>query len=90
MRTLSIDIETYSSIDLASSGVYKYAESEDFEILLFAYAYDDGPVEVVDLICGDELSNEVLHDLTDPNVIKRAYNAQFERTCLSQYLWTAA
>ncbi|HAH93986.1 MAG TPA: hypothetical protein DCM01_09195 [Dielma fastidiosa] len=86
MRTLSIDIETYSSIDLASSGVYKYAESEDFEILLFAYAYDDGPVEVVDLICGDELSNEVLHDLTDPNVIKRAYNAQFERTCLSQYL----
>lgn len=86
MRTLSIDIETYSSVDLASSGVYKYAESEDFEILLFAYAYDDGPVEVVDLICGDELPDEVLHDLTDSNVIKRAYNAQFERTCLSKVL----
>ena len=85
-RTLSIDIETYSSIDLASSGVYKYAESEDFEILLFAYAYDDGPVEVIDLICGDELPEEVRHDLMDPNVIKRAYNAQFERTCLSKYL----
>lgn len=86
MKTLSIDIETYSSIDLASSGVYKYAESEDFEILLFAYAYDDGPVEVIDLICGDEIPEEVRHDLTNPNVIKRAYNAQFERTCLSQYL----
>lgn len=86
MRTLSIDIETYSSVDLASSGVYKYAESEDFEILLFAYAYDDGPVEVVDLICGDELPDEVLHDLTNPKVIKRAYNAQFERTCLSKVL----
>lgn len=86
MRTLSIDIETYSSVDLASSGVYKYAESEDFEILLFAYAYDDGPVEVVDLICGDELPDEVLHDLTNAKVIKRAYNAQFERTCLSKVL----
>lgn len=86
MRTLSIDIETYSSVDLSSAGVYKYAESEDFEILLFAYAYDDGPVEVVDLICGDELPDEVLHDLTDSNVIKRAYNAQFERTCLSKVL----
>lgn len=86
MRTLSIDIETYSSVDLSSAGVYKYAESEDFEILLFAYAYDDGPVEVVDLICGDELPDEVLYDLTDPNVVKRAYNAQFERTCLSKYL----
>lgn len=86
MRTLSIDIETYSSVDLSSSGVYKYAESEDFEILLFAYAYDEEPVEVIDLCCGDVLPSGIIQDLKDPKVLKRAYNAQFERICLSRFL----
>lgn len=85
-RTMSIDIETYSSVDLLSCGVYKYAQSEDFEILLFAYSYDNGEVEVIELACGDDLSNEVIKNLEDKNVIKKAYNAQFERVCLSRFL----
>lgn len=86
MRTLSIDIETYSSIDLSDCGVYKYVEADDFEILLFAYAFDSGKVEVVDLACGDELPGEILLALSDEDIIKRAFNAQFERTCLSKAL----
>lgn len=86
MRTLSIDIETYSSIDLSDCGVYKYVEADDFEILLFAYAFDSGKVEVVDLACGDELPDEILLALSDEDIIKRAFNAQFERTCLSKAL----
>lgn len=84
-KTLHIDIETYSSVDLAKAGVYKYAESSDFQILLFAYAYDDGPVTVLDLT-KMELPPEIVADLDDPTVCKKAHNAQFERICLSAYL----
>jgi DNA polymerase len=83
MTVLSIDIETYSDIDLIRSGVYAYAASPSFEVLLFAYAYDDGPVELVDLASGERISREVLRDLLNPDVIKTAFNANFERTCLS-------
>jgi len=86
MRNLSIDIETYSSADLAKSGVYRYCESPDFRILLFAYSVDGGPVHVVDLECGEKIPDEVLSALTDPSVFKWAFNAQFERICLSRYL----
>ena len=85
-KTMSIDIETYSSVDLNTCGVYKYAQSEDFDILLFAYAYDDGPVDVIELACGDELPDQIVNDLQDNAIIKKAYNAQFERVCLSKYL----
>lgn len=86
MRTLSIDIETYSSADLTKVGVYKYAEAPDFEILLFAYAYDDEPVELIDLADFETLPDQVLRDMTNPEVIKAAYNANFERTCIAKYL----
>ena len=85
-KIMSIDIETYSSVDLNECGVYKYVESEDFDILLFAYAYDNGKVEVIELACGDELTDSIINDLQSPSVIKKAYNAQFERVCLSKYL----
>ena len=84
-KTLFLDIETYSSVDLAKAGVYKYAESSDFQILLFAYAYDDEPVTVLDLT-KMELPPEIVADLDDPTVLKKAHNAQFERICLSAYL----
>lgn len=83
MRHLNIDIETYSSNDI-TDGVFKYSEAEDFAVLLFAYAYDFGNVEVVDLTKGNTIPDEVLSDLRDPNVIKHAYNAQFEITCLNR------
>ena len=86
MRNLSIDIETYSSADLAKSGVYRYCESPDFRILLFAYSVDGGPVRVVDLECGEKIPDDILSALTDPSVLKWAFNAQFERICLSRYL----
>ena len=86
MTELSIDLETYSSEDLASAGVYRYAEADDFEILLFAYAFDDEPVQVVDLACGGKLPPQVRNALTDPQITKIAYNANFERTCLSAWL----
>lgn len=85
VRNLSIDIETYSDVDLPKCGVYKYVEG-DFHILLFAYAFDDEDVKIVDLACGEELPQEVLDAIDDPNVIKWAWNAQFERTCISHYL----
>lgn len=85
MRTLFIDIETYSSADLPAVGVYKYAESEDFDILLLGYAWDDAPVEVVDLTV-DPFPEDVRSALYDPSVIKIAHNSQFERVCLSAYL----
>ncbi|UTG84515.1 DNA polymerase [Bacillus paranthracis] len=85
MTVLQIDIETYSSVDLTKSGVYRYAESPDFEILLFAYAYDDKPVEVVDLTAFEDLTEQVMRDLTDPQVLKTAFNANFERTCISKF-----
>ena len=87
-RVLSIDIETYSSYDIARSGVYKYVEAEDFAILLFAYSLDYGRVEVIDLAQGEELPEPVRRALTDPAVLKTAFNAAFERTCLSRYLGT--
>lgn len=85
VRNLSIDIETYSDVDLSKCGVYKYVEG-DFHILLFAYAFDDEDVKIVDLACGEELPQEVLDVIDDPNVIKWAWNAQFERTCIGHYL----
>lgn len=85
VRNLSIDIETYSDVDLPKCGVYKYVEG-DFHILLFAYAFDDEDVKIVDLACGEELPQEVLDAIDDPNVIKWAWNAQFERTCIGHYL----
>ena len=86
MKTLSIDIETYSSANLAKSGVYRYAASPDFEIPLFGYSVDGAPVEVVDLACGEKIPPDILEALTDPTVTKWAFNAQFERICLSRYL----
>ena len=86
MPVLAIDIETYSEIDLTKSGVYAYADSNSFEVLLFAYAFDDDPVTVIDLKCGERLPQRVLDALTNPGVTKTAFNAAFERTCLSRYL----
>lgn len=86
IKTLSCDIETFSSVDLAKCGVYKYAESPDFEILLFAYSVNEEPVQVVDVICGEAVPDEILAALTDDAVEKWAYNAQFERVCLSYWL----
>lgn len=86
MKNLEIDIETFSSVSLPKCGVYKYAESPDFEILLFGYSVDGGPVSTIDLACGEKLPEDVLAALTDDEVTKWAFNAQFERVCLSRYL----
>ena len=86
MKALEIDIETYSSVSLQKCGVYKYAESPDFEILLFGYSIDGNPVTTVDLACGEEIPTDILEALTDDQVIKWAHNAQFERVCLSRFL----
>ena len=83
---LHIDLETYSSIDLGKCGVYKYTESEDFEILLFAYAFDAKPVKVIDLAQGEELPDFIKACIKSENIIKVAHNAAFERICLSRYL----
>lgn len=86
MKTLSIDIETYSSADLKKCGVYKYSESPDFEILLFAYSVDGGEVQVVSLAEGERIPSTIIDALTDDEVQKWAFNANFERVCLSRYL----
>lgn len=86
MKQLSIDIETYSSADLSKCGVYKYTEAADFDILLFGYSVDGSPVQVVDLASGETIPAEILAALTDDAVTKWAFNAQFERVCLSRYL----
>lgn len=86
MRELGIDIETYSSYDLADCGVYKYVEAPDFAVLLFAYSLDNGPVQCVDFAQGEELPADIREALTDPGVIKTAWNAVFERICLSKHL----
>ena len=86
MKSISIDVETFSSVPLAKGGVYKYAESEDFEILLFGYSVDGGEVQVVDLANGEEIPKEILAALTDETVTKWAFNAMFERVCLSRHL----
>ena len=88
MQHLSIDIETYSSVNLQKAGVYKYAESPDFDILLFGYSVDGGRVQVTDLACGDKIPAEIVAALYDDSVTKWAFNAQFERVCLSNYLDT--
>lgn len=85
MTVLQIDIETYSSIDLIKCGVHRYVEASDFEILLFAYAYDDEPVQLIDLTAFEDLPDQVMRDLTNPGVIKTAYNAAFERTCIAKH-----
>lgn len=86
MTTLSIDIETRSSVDISKSGVYRYAESSDFEILLFGYSVDGGEVRVIDLANGEAIPQEILSALTNDNIIKWAFNANFERVCLSRYI----
>ncbi len=89
MKELGIDIETYSSNDLTECSVYKYVEASDFTILLFAYSIDGGAVQCVDLASGETLPEEIRAALTDPEVIKTAYNAAFERICIGAYLGTA-
>jgi len=86
MSTLAIDIETYSSVDLSAAGVHKYCESDDFEIMLFGYCIDDNPVAVIDMADGEQIPEDILAMLIDPNVTKTAYNAAFERNCLARYL----
>lgn len=86
MKTLSIDIETYSDQNLAKCGVYRYVESPAFEILLFSYSVDSAPIQIVDLACGETIPADVVAALTDDTVIKWAFNASFERICLSRYL----
>jgi len=86
MKTLEIDIETFSSVSLSKAGVYRYVESPDFEILLFAYSVDGGVVKVVDLALGEKIPKEIINALTNPNITKWAFNANFERVCLSRWL----
>ncbi len=90
IRTLSIDIETYSSVDLAKCGVYRYAEEPDFEVLLFGYSINGGEVTVIDLANGNKIPTDIIAALTDELVIKWAFNAQFERICLSRHLGLSA
>ena len=90
MEHLSIDIETYSSIDIKKSGLYKYAESTDFEVLLFAYSVDFGDVDIVDLASGEEIPQDIVAALNNPTIIKHAYNAPFECFCLNQAGYTTS
>lgn len=85
MRTLHIDLETYSDIDLTKAGLYRYVRSPAFEIMLLAYAYDDAPVQIIDLAAGEQIPEWMVQDLGDPEVKKIAYNAAFEINCLSRY-----
>lgn len=85
MKTLSIDVETFSRVALPSCGVYKYVEDEEFEILIFGYSADGGEIHSVDLACGEEIPEEILAAIWDPSVEKRAWNANFERTTLGKY-----
>ena len=86
MNNITLDIESFSSEDIGKSGVYRYAESPDFEILLFACSVDGQPVQVYDLACGEKVPDEILKALTDEKVIKHSFNASFERICLSRYI----
>ena len=86
MDKLAIDVETYSSIDLLKSGAYRYCAAPDFQILLFAYAFNDEPVEILDFMAGDKLTRRVAEALADPNIIKTAFNANFERNSIQNYL----
>ena len=82
MKKLSCDIETFSDVDLIRCGVYKYADSPNFEMLLFAYAVDDGDVHIIDIAGGEELPEKIIQAIKSDTVVKTAYNAQFERVCL--------
>lgn len=86
MRKLRVDLETYSDQDLRKTGVHRYVESDAFEVIMFQYAYDDGTVHVVDLLDGQTVPPEVIADLTNPDVIKTAWHAAFERTALAKWL----
>ena len=86
MKQISIDLETFSSANLVKCGVYKYVEAPDFTILLFGYSVDGGPVNVIDLACGERIPPDIIRALQDDSVIKWAFNAQFERICLSRFL----
>ncbi|MBR6030002.1 MAG: DNA-directed DNA polymerase [Clostridia bacterium] len=86
IKSIDCDVETFSSVDLARCGAYKYAEAPDFEILPFAYSVNDGPVEVIDLAQGEKIPDAILKALTDENVVKISYHAAFERVCLSAHL----
>lgn len=88
MKSLGIDLETFSSVDLSKCGVYRYASSPDFDILLFGYSVDGGDVQVVDLACGEEIPADIVKVLSDDSVIKWSYNNNFERVCLSNYFGT--
>ena len=87
MKDLSIDIETFSSEEIGKTGLYKYAQSSDFEILLFAYSVDFGEVKIVDLAQGEKIPEEILVALNDKNVKKHAYNAPFEWYCLNSAVY---
>lgn len=86
MIHLSIDLETYSDVNLKKAGLYRYVQSRAFEILLFAYSFDGAPTQVIDMAQGEEIPMEVIHALTDPQCLKHAYNAAFEWYCLSKYM----
>lgn len=86
IKEMSIDLETYSDVDIKKSGVYKYAESESFEILLFVVSINGGDVVVYDLACGDVLPDEILDAIVSNDIIKWAFNASFERICLSYWM----
>lgn len=86
MKTISIDIETYSDVQLSKTGVYRYCESPSFEILLFAYSVDAGPVQIVNLACGEKIPEAIIAGIEDETIIKWAFNASFERICLSRFL----
>ena len=88
MKSLGIDLETYSDVDLSKCGVYKYSSSPNFEILLFGYSVDGGDVQVVDLACGEEIPPDIMAALSDDSVIKWSYNNNFERVSLSNYFGT--
>lgn len=88
MRILHIDIETFSSVGIKKSGLYKYVQSPDFEILLFAYAYDNEPVQLIDCLCGESIPEQIVRDLADPEVIKVAHNAAFEFYALNKFYKT--
>lgn len=88
MRHLSIDIETFSSVDIKKAGLYKYVQAPDFQILLFAYSWGSGPVQIIDLAQGEQLPPEIIYALQDPNVIKHAYNAPFEWYCLNKFYYS--
>lgn len=90
LHNISIDIETYSSVDIKKSGLYKYVQSDDFEILLFAYSLDNAPVRIVDLTTGDSISEYIVHLMFSSDCILHAYNAAFEWYCLSKHFGLSA